>query len=103
MRRRISRSASTGSRRGNSGNKRLSVFLGGTGRANPKRGEGSWRDDWRHLRSGMVFGLGQALARSAVAIYTIVLIRLLPEADYGDFAFAFSLAGILITLADGGF
>ena len=39
----------------------------------------------------MVFGLGQALARSAVAIYTIVLIRLLPEADYGDFAFAFSL------------
>jgi O-antigen/teichoic acid export membrane protein len=43
------------------------------------------------------------VARSAVAIYAIVLIRLLGKAEYGDFAFAIALAGILITLADGGF
>jgi O-antigen/teichoic acid export membrane protein len=43
------------------------------------------------------------VARSAVAVYTIVLIRLLEKAEYGDFAFAFALAAILATLADGGF
>jgi O-antigen/teichoic acid export membrane protein len=54
-------------------------------------------------RIALVLGLGQALGRGGVAIYTIVMVRLLSQADYGDFALAVAIATIASSLADIGF
>jgi O-antigen/teichoic acid export membrane protein len=55
------------------------------------------------VRIALRLGLGQALGRGAVAIYTIAMIRELSRAGYGDFAYALALVGIGVSLGDGGF
>jgi O-antigen/teichoic acid export membrane protein len=53
--------------------------------------------------AGGVFAVGQAAARGGVAIYSLVLIHQLSSAQYGNFAYALGLFGILLVVADGGF
>lgn len=48
-------------------------------------------------------GLGQLLGRGALALYTILMVRELTRAGYGNFAYALALAGIWISLGDVGF
>jgi O-antigen/teichoic acid export membrane protein len=55
------------------------------------------------LRSGLIMSLGQAAIRSAVAVYSLVLIHHLTPGGYGDFAFVVSVVSILLFVADGGF
>lgn len=55
------------------------------------------------IRIALRLGLGQVLGRGALALYTILMVRELTRADYGDFAYALALAGIWVSVGDAGF
>jgi O-antigen/teichoic acid export membrane protein len=54
-------------------------------------------------RIALVLGLGQALGRGGIAVYTVVMVRVLSQAEYGDFALAVAISAIASSLADVGF
>jgi O-antigen/teichoic acid export membrane protein len=55
------------------------------------------------VRAAIALGLGQAIARGAVALYSLALVREFSPSVYGDFAYALAMLAILTALADGGF
>lgn len=57
----------------------------------------------RRLRVGLVLLLGQGFGRGAQAVYTILMVRELTRAEYGNLAYLVAVAGIFVALGDLGF
>ncbi len=55
------------------------------------------------LRIGVILGLGLVTARGVLALYYLLLIHRMAPGDYGDFAYAMSILGVLVMVSDGGF
>ncbi len=54
------------------------------------------------LGIALVLGAGQALGRGMLALYTILMVRELTKAGYGDFAYALAVVGIGTQIGDAG-